>query len=251
MLAAVVLTLYLAVLGSALPTDQELERRQRASVITRCTVPNTAALTFDDGPFNYIYDINKVLKANNAVGTFFFNGRNYGCIYSADNAKRVKFAYDQGHQVASHTWAHKDLTTLSRDQLTSEFARTDEAIKRITGATPAFMRPPYGKYNNAVLDVAGARKQSVVIWDFDSGDSSGISVAAQKTRYTQLASRRPSTVLTLNHETYASTAYDVLPHAIKQLRAKGYKFVTVAQCLGRAPYQNVGAPAARTAAWTC
>ena len=39
-----------------------------------------------------------------------------GCIYTAENAKRVKFAYDQGHQVASHTWAHKDLTILSRDQ---------------------------------------------------------------------------------------------------------------------------------------
>src|SRR5258708_3992036 len=39
-----------------------------------------------------------------------------GCIYTAENAKRVKFAYDQGHQVASHTWAHRDLTILSRDQ---------------------------------------------------------------------------------------------------------------------------------------
>ena len=116
-----------------------------------------------------------------------------------------------------------------------------------------------------------------------SGDSGGISVAAQKTRYTQLANRRPSTVLTLNHETHGTVqfmllflyfliaihhsfhgvmlfpplfsvsraesflaSYDVLPHAINQLRAKGYKFVTVAQCLGRAPYQSVGAPAART-----
>ena len=34
--------------------------------------------------------------------------------------------------------------------------------------------------------------------------------------------------------------------AINQLRAKGYKFATVAQCLGQASYQSVGAPAART-----
>ena len=46
MFAAVALTLCLVVLGCARPTDQALERRQRASVITRCTVPNTAALTF-------------------------------------------------------------------------------------------------------------------------------------------------------------------------------------------------------------
>jgi len=39
-----------------------------------------------------------------------------GCIYNADAVDRVKYAYNQGHQVASHTWAHKDLTTLSFDQ---------------------------------------------------------------------------------------------------------------------------------------
>lgn len=40
------------------------------------------------------------------------------CIYDADEMKRVKYAYDHGHQVASHTWAHKDLTTLTWDQST-------------------------------------------------------------------------------------------------------------------------------------
>jgi len=47
-------------------------------------------------------------------------------------------------------------------------------------------------------------------------------------------------------ESFFLASYDVLPRAINQLRAKGYKFATVAQCLGRAPYQSVGAPAART-----
>lgn len=37
------------------------------------------------------------------------------CIYDEDSVKRVKYVYDHGHQVASHTWAHKDLTTLSWD----------------------------------------------------------------------------------------------------------------------------------------
>jgi hypothetical protein len=31
------------------------ERAPLAQVITKCTVPNTAALTFDDGPYSYIY----------------------------------------------------------------------------------------------------------------------------------------------------------------------------------------------------
>ncbi|KAJ3517756.1 hypothetical protein NLJ89_g319 [Agrocybe chaxingu] len=242
MLLKTFFALCVALLVSGAPTEEQLEKRQRAAVITRCTVPNTAALTFDDGPYWYIYDLSRLLKANNATGTFFFNGNNYGCIYSEDNVKRVRYAYNQGHQIASHTWGHRDLTTLTWDQM---------ALRRITGAVPAFMRPPYGNYNNLVLDASGIRKQSVVIWDFDSGDSVGVSPANQKTRYTQLANRRPSTILALNHEVHASTVFDVMPHAINQLRAKGYRLVSVAECLGRAPYQSVGSPEARTSAWTC
>jgi peptidoglycan/xylan/chitin deacetylase (PgdA/CDA1 family) len=39
-----------------------------------------------------------------------------GCIYDPDEAKRVLYAYQKGHQVASHTWSHSDLTTLTWDQ---------------------------------------------------------------------------------------------------------------------------------------
>lgn len=38
-----------------------------------------------------------------------------------------------------------DLTTLPSDQINSEMAQTEEAIQRITGATPAMTRPPFGK----------------------------------------------------------------------------------------------------------
>ena len=78
-----------------------------------------------------------------------------------------------------------------------------------------------------------------------SGDSTGSSVAAQKTKYTNLANSRPSTILSLQHEVHRSSVYEVLPHAISVLKAKGYRFVTLADCLGRNKYQRTGAPEAR------
>ncbi|KAG8776277.1 Carbohydrate esterase 4 protein [Ceratobasidium sp. 428] len=96
----------------ALPTDHMLETRAAAKVYSKCTKPKTVALTFDDGPWYYIYDISKALVAAGAKGTFFFNGDNYGCIYDPDNIKRVQYAHSKGHQIASHTWGHKDLTTV-------------------------------------------------------------------------------------------------------------------------------------------
>lgn len=235
----------------AMPLNGTLESRAAAQVITKCTVPNTAALTFDDGPYWYIYDISKALVAAGAKGTFFFNGNNYGCIYDADNQKRVKYAYDKGHQIASHTWGHKDLSTLTWDQVHDEMWRVEQALQRIAGVVPAFMRPPYGNYNDNVRNVAGARGQKIAIWDFDSQDSVGATPAQSKQLYDQVIAQRPSTLLALNHETYERTAHEVIPYVIPKLQAAGYKLVTLAECLGLPAYQSVGSPATPDASWTC
>ena len=108
-------------------------RAPLAQVITSCTVPRTAALTFDDGPYVYMYDISKILLAAGAKGTFFVNGNNYECIYN-NAGKRLKYLHSKGHQLASHTvslpalkssllsdwsdllgsqWSHPDLNTVS------------------------------------------------------------------------------------------------------------------------------------------
>lgn len=52
----------------AVPMNTTLATRAAAQVITKCTKPNTVALTFDDGPYSYIYDISKALVAAGAKG---------------------------------------------------------------------------------------------------------------------------------------------------------------------------------------
>lgn len=163
----------------------------------------------------------------------------------------MKFAYDAGHQIASHTWSHAHLTQLNRTQLQSEFSRLDDALRKIAGVTPAFMRPPYGEYNDLVLDVAGEHGETVAIWDFDSGDSLGLSADESNKRYDDAVRRHPSTILALNHEVHQSTVDQVLPHAIKVLKQAGYRLVTLADCVGKPAYQKVGSPSPRDASWKC
>lgn len=176
----------------------------------------------------YVKDISKALTDAGAKGTFFWNGNNCephsaefrgnftlihctdGCIYSADNVAGVKFAYGQGHMVASHTWDHKDLSKLSSTEVDSEMSRVDLALERLIGVKPAFMRPPYGNYNDVVRQVAAARGQSLVTWDFDSGDSTGSTAAQSNAAYDKLAESHPSTILALNHEVYGAQSLDLL-----------------------------------------
>lgn len=84
--------------------------------------------------------------------------------------------------------------------------KVELAMIRILGVSPAFMRPPYGNYNDLVRSAAAVRNQSLVIWDFDDGDSTGSSVQESEQDYTNLANARPNNVLSLNHETYDTTA---------------------------------------------
>jgi len=247
------LTLAVAVVGTVAAPLEEVSSllRRAGTVYSSCTVPNTVALTFDDGPYIYLNDVVDTLNAAGARGTFFFNGNNYDCIYNTDAMARVKYAYDQGHMVGSHTWSHTDLTTLNSDQINSEMFRVEQAVQRITGALVAVMRPPYGSYNQQVVDIAGSRGQDVAIWDFDSGDSTGSTPEQSEAAYDAIIAQQPSTILTLNHETYETTAHQVLPYAIQKLQAAGYTLVTLAECLGLSPYQSVGAPGTPDSSWTC
>jgi len=129
--------------------------------------------------------------------------------------------------------------------------RIEQALVRITGAYPAFIRPPYGNYNNLVLDAAGIRGQSVILWDFDARDSLGASVQTSKNLYNNIANQHPSTILALNHETVETTVHQVLPYAIQRLKSAGYRLVTLAECLGKPAYQSVVAPGVPDANWHC
>jgi len=225
--------------------------KRAATVYMGCSVSNNVALTFDDGPYIYEQSIVDTLNNANAKGTFFVNGNNYACIFDQDRVANLKYALSNGHEIGSHTWSHPDLTTLNSDQINTELTRLDDALRKILGVSPALMRPPYGNYNDLVLTVAENLGLSLVMWDFDSGDSTGSTPAQSEQSYTDVANKHPSNLLALNHETVQTTAEEVLPYALQKLGAQGYKFVTVAECLGVSPYKSTTAPGTRDSTWTC
>ena len=125
------------------------------------------------------------------------------CIYAEENITRVKFTYSLGHQISSHTWAHKNLSTFTSKQVNSEMARTEQAIQRLTSVQVAFTCPPYGEFNNIVHQVAANRNQKLVNWSFDSGDLIGAMPVESNAVYDKLVKDHPSSVLALNHEVYS------------------------------------------------
>lgn len=128
------------------------------------------------------------------------NGNNWDCIYNADRIADVKYAYAAGHMIGSHTWAHGDLTTFSAAQIEDAMFRMEEAFSRIVGILPAFMRPPYGAYNSNIQSIAAGRGQSLALWDQDTKDADGNTVAQSEAVYDSVARAKPQNALILEHE---------------------------------------------------
>ncbi|GAA5903139.1 chitin deacetylase [Sporobolomyces salmoneus] len=228
---------------------RSLEERGSNGVITTCRNEGQFALTFDDGPYNYGPEIEQVFADNDAQATFFVNGNNWECIY--DQADDLIERYNAGHLIGSHTWGHDDISSLSADELNDQLEYVEVALKKILGIKPRFFRPPYGSYSDEALQVLRNRGYVVVNWSFDSGDSSGKSPSSTIANYKKIAQNYPKPQIALNHETYKGTVEKVIPSIVPMLVNKGYKLVTVAECLGVSPYQSTGKASRRDSSWTC
>ncbi|KAF9147844.1 hypothetical protein BG015_010447 [Linnemannia schmuckeri] len=202
-------------------------------LVYKCTVPNTMAITFDDGPFDYTADLVKLFKKKNAKATFFVNGDNNGKI--TDYATAVKQAYLDGHQIASHTWSHGDLATMSVGKINEEMNKLDVAIKKIIGVSPTYMRPPYGSINDRVTKTVGAR-YTIVMWSQDTNDWQHVNDYKKSLKvYTdniKKANGKPGDIV-LQHDTIQMTAKELAPRAIDYAQKMGWKLVTVGECLGK------------------
>ncbi|KAG6901655.1 hypothetical protein C0995_009546 [Termitomyces sp. Mi166 len=162
----------LATFASAAPTKREL-----AQVITQCTVPDTAALTFM-AKTTIVFTTGSLLKVLRML------------IRKATKSDRI-----HGAMLTCPTSIKP-----SSIAVVAEFARTEDALKKVLGIVPAFTRCPYGEYNDLVRQVAYDRGQTLVNWDFDSGDSVGKTPKESNDLYDDVANEHPSTLLALNHE---------------------------------------------------
>ncbi|KAF7310040.1 Glycoside hydrolase/deacetylase [Mycena indigotica] len=225
-------------------------------VYESCVKPRQIALTFDDGPYDQLRSISDQFTAAGGKATFFWNGRKQlrlsdSRIYNSRRIADIQYVFAAGHQVGSHTWSHIDLAGLSTNQVHDAMYRVEEAFSRILGIRPAFMRPPFGSYNGNVQSVSIARGQSLALWDQDTEDANGASVSFSKGVYNNVANSNLNNALILEHETVDTTPSQLVPYAINLFKSKGYQLVTLAECLGVAPYQIVGVPQQQTSAWTC
>ncbi|KAH7064378.1 hypothetical protein BKA63DRAFT_427426 [Paraphoma chrysanthemicola] len=211
-----------------------------------CTKPGQIAITYDDGPYTYTTDLLNLFSSYNFKATFFVTGINLskGSIDSSSKAwaAMISRMITDGHQIASHTWSHQDLSVITKEQRYEQMVRLEMALSNIIGKFPTYMRPPYSSCTAAsgcVQDMSDLGYH-ISYFDLDTDDYNNITPEkAQIPKDRIFAALNPSNsatdeFLAIAHDIHFQTVYNMTGYMLDLMVKKGYKGVTMGECLGDA-----------------
>ena len=176
------------------------------------------ALTFDDGPSaDTTPELLDILTEKDAVATFFMLGS------MADaNPKIAKRIKRNGHEVASHTMYHQNLVMIPYDSVESDIDVAKAVFRDILGNSPRLTRPPYGNFDEDVLDLAGT---PIILWSVDPQDWR---YKDAEIVVDNVMSQVHDGAIILLHDVHPSTV-KAIPKLIDTLRESGYEVATISE----------------------
>jgi peptidoglycan/xylan/chitin deacetylase (PgdA/CDA1 family) len=177
-------------------------------------------LTFDDGPLAmHTEPVLAALAAHCTKATFFMVGRN--AMANPDLAQEVA---RQGHTIGTHTWSHRNMSTIAPAHAVAEIDLGISAVRHAVGAPIApFFRFPYLVQDEAMLAHLARRNVaafSIDIDPFDYRTRDSATVVRDVVRKT-VAARKG---IILMHDVQPSTA-GALKTVLDELQARGFRVV--------------------------
>jgi peptidoglycan/xylan/chitin deacetylase (PgdA/CDA1 family) len=172
----------------------------------------------------------KALRERHIRITFFLTGQ-----WIKDNPDLVRQIAADGHEIANHTFTHRDLTRLGDAALRKELADTEALLKETAGVSsrPLF-RPPYGAYDEQVLRAVVGQGYLPIYWTLDSLDSVGEPKTPEflLERVTRkLTPEQLRGAIILAHCGSDATA-DALPKILDRFAEMGFEVKKVSEVLG-------------------
>ena len=181
------------------------------------------SFTFDDAPAKTLENILAVFASFNeqnpdcpASATLFINGS----LCNEENMHTLRAAHVLRFELGNHTHAHKDLSSLSEEELLFEIERTDAILQTIDGKPFHLLRAPYGKLSDTVRAVA---KTPILDWTIDTLDWTGVSADEM---YDTVFQNRADGSIVLMHDGHSNTV-EALKRLLPDLKKDGYQVVSI------------------------
>lgn len=202
--------------------------QKRLPIYSVGTEEKKIAISFDAAwGDEFTDDILDTLDKYNVKTTFFLVG-----FWVDKYPDMVKKIHDRGHEIGNHSTTHPHMSKLTKDQIINELKTTGDKIAAITGKEPVVFRPPFGDYNNLLIETAEELNYYTIQWDVDSLDWKEMGVQPVVDRVTRNV-KKGSIVLFHNNAKYVS---EYLPLILEKLQEQGYEIVPVSDLIYKENY---------------
>ncbi|KAJ50451.1 polysaccharide deacetylase family sporulation protein PdaB [Clostridium tetanomorphum] len=229
-LKGAIFLLLLSVIASLLINSKGvfLSQSNKVPIYSVKTEEKKVAITFDVnwGQSN-TKKILDILDKNNVKATFFLIGN-----WIDDFPEETKEIYKRGHEIGNHSNTHPDMRKVSKGKIINEISITDAKIMKIIGKNTKLFRCPSGSYNDSVIDVVNSTGHYCVQWDVDSIDWKA--EGADKEYNRVISKTKPGSIILFHND--GKYTPQTLPIIIRELKHKGYQFVTVGDLIYKENY---------------
>ena len=192
------------------------------------TRQHVVALTFDGGGnADGAKGVLTTLRRANVPATFFLTG------HFVQSFPRLARAIGRRYPVGNHTVDHLDMLRLSAAAGRREVTRAAMMIQRATGRdTRPYFRFPYGSRNSRTLRLVNGLGYASVRWTVDTWGWMGLSQQSVPGAIRRVTDNLVPGEIVLMHlgssRDHSTIDSNALPAVIRLVRARGYRFVTLA-----------------------
>ena len=168
-----------------------------------------------------------ILDENDVKTTFFLVGD-----WAEKYPESVKKIAKKGHDVGNHSSTHPYMTQLPVSKMKTELRECNKKIKELTGKCPTLFRPPYGDYNNDVVDAVNGENMYCVQWSIDSLDWKD--PTPEQIVQNCVRNLDNGSIIPLHNG--AKNTPEALPMVIEAIKSKGFKLVPISKLLPKGKY---------------
>ena len=188
------------------------------------------ALTFDACPTGKLdeYDekVIDILLKGNVPATLFMSGR-----WVEKNPEKTKLLASQPQfEIAAHSYYHPHMLEKDDERVLRELKRTQALIRKITGRTPQYFRPPFGEVDERIAKLAAEAGLITVQYDIASGDPDP-DLSPQRIVRSVLRDAKGGSIIVFHMNRNGVHTADVLPQIVNGLRERGFTLVTIGELL--------------------
>lgn len=168
-----------------------------------------------------------ILKNKEVKATFFLVG-----FWAEKYPESVKQIADAGHDVGNHSDTHPHLPKLEKSKITAQIDDCNKKIESAGAPRPTLFRPPYGDYNNNVVEATNELNMHCIQWDVDSLDWKDPTPDDMVKRIKSKI--KPGSIILMHNG--AKNTPEALPKIIDEIKAEGYQIVPISELIMKENY---------------